>query len=135
MFAGPYRPSPVLVPGVKGTGAGALGVPTSPPPSLNAGAQGVPASRTASGAEGSFTTTTVQLPVSGRPTSVAVSISAASAQVQVPTAGSRVAAGVVMANNPPLTLDVSGLPPGTSVGVQTEANGAAVIGIVVYYSD
>jgi hypothetical protein len=134
MLAGPYRPPPNLATG-QGTGVGSLGIPTSPPPSLNSGAQGVPASRTASGAEGSFTTTTVNLPVSGKPTTVAVSISAASAQVQVATAGSRVAAGVVMANNPPLTIDVSGLPPGTSVAVQTQANGAAVIGIVVYYSD
>jgi hypothetical protein len=133
MLAPGYRPPPFAT--GKGTGVGSLGIPTTPPPSLNSGAQGVPASRTASGAEGSFTTTTINLPVSGKPTTVAVSMSAGSAQVQIATAGSRFAAGVVMANNPPLTIDISGLPPGTSVAVQTEANAAGVIGIVVYYSD
>jgi hypothetical protein len=119
----------------QGAGTGTLGVPAAAPPSGNSGAQGVPATRTAAGAEGSFTTTTVTLPVSAQPTTIAVSISAASAQVQVATAGSRVSAGVVMANNPPLILDVTGLPPGTSVAVQTEANAAAVIGIVANYTD
>ena len=129
------RQPPFPIPGRSGGGRGSLGVPASAGPSFNSGAQGVPASRTATGAEASFTTTTVNLPVSGKPTTVVVSISAASAQVQVATAGSRVSAGVVMAGQQNLVLDVSGLPPGTSVGVQTEANAAAVIGIVVNYTD
>ena len=114
---------------------GSLGVPAAAAPSLNEGAQGVPATRTAVGVEASFTTTTVTLPVSAKPTTVTVSISAASALVQVSTAGSRVSAGVVMASNPPLVLDVSGLPPGTSVAVQTQASAAAVVGITANYTD
>ena len=115
--------------------SGPLGTPTSPTLGANTAFQGVVASRTATGAESSFTTTTVTLPVSGKPTTVQVSISASSAQVQVSTVGGRFVAGVVMAGQKNLEVDISALPPGTSVAVQTEANAAAVIGIVVGYSD
>lgn len=96
--------------------------------------QGVPFSRTAAGAEGSFTTTTVTLPASAKPTKVVVGVSTSSAQVQVVSVGKRFFAGVVTPNLP-LEVDISALPPGTSVDVQTEANAALVISGVVGYTD
>src|SRR5579859_3736293 len=81
------------------------------------GYQGVPFSRTAAGAEASFTTSTVTLPASAKPTFVQVAVSASSAQVQVVSVGKRFWAGVVTTNLP-LYIDISGLPPGTTVDVQ-----------------
>lgn len=101
--------------------------------SANQGAQGVPATRTASGAEGSFTTTTITFPKSGKPTTVSVSISTASAMVQVPTIGGYFVAGLVQAANPPLVLDVSALPESTSIAVQSQASAAAVIGFIANF--
>lgn len=115
------------------TASGAAGASTAAS-SVNVGAQGVPATRTAAGAEGSFTTTTVTLPKSGRPTTVTISISASSAMVQVATLGGYFVAGTVQAANPPLVLDLSLLPESTSVAVQTQASAAAVIGIVVNFA-
>lgn len=96
--------------------------------------QGVTFSRTATGAEASFTTTTVTLPASAKPTKVVVAVSTSSAQVQVTSVGKRVFAGVVTPNQP-AEIDISALPPGTSVDVQTEANAAQVISGVVGYTD
>jgi len=115
------------------TASGAAGASTASG-SVNVGAQGVPATRTAAGAEGAFTTTTVTLPKSGRPTTVQISISASSAMVQIPTLGNYFVAGLVMAANPPLVLDVSMLPETTSVGVQSQAAAAAVLGFVVNFA-
>jgi pheromone shutdown protein TraB len=109
--------------------AGASTVTTS----VNEGAQGVPATRTAAGAEGAFTTTTITLPKSGHPTTVSVSISAASAMIQVPTIGGYFVAGLVQAANPPLVLDVSALPESTSVAVQSQASAAAVLGFIANF--
>jgi hypothetical protein len=114
-------------------GQGAAGAPTHAA-SPNTGVQGVPATRTATGTEGSFTTTTITLPKSGKPTSVQVSISAGSALVQVATIGGYFVAGVVQAANPPLTIDVSMLPEATTMSVQTQASGASVIGIVANFA-
>jgi len=114
-------------------GQGAAGAPTHAA-SPNVGVQGVPATRSPTGAETSFTTTTITLPKSGKPTSVQVSISAGSALVQVATIGGYFVAGVVQAANPPLTIDVSMLPETTSMAVQTQASGAAVIGIVANFA-
>lgn len=94
--------------------------------------QGVPFTRTAAGGEGSFTTTTVTLPASAKPTNVQIAVSTSSAQVQVVSMGKRFWAGVVTTNLP-LTIDISALPEGTSVDVQTEANAALVISGVVGY--
>lgn len=112
---------------------GAAGAQTAST-SVNVGAQGVPATRTSAGAEGSFTTTTITLPKSGRPTTVTVSISTASCLVQVSTVGGYFVAGVVQAANPPLVLDVSFLPESTTVAVQTQASAAAVIGMVANFA-
>jgi len=114
-------------------GQGAAGAPTRAA-SPNVGVQGVPATRSPTGTETSFTTTTITLPKSGKPTSVQVSISAGSALVQVSTIGGYFVAGVVQAANPPLTIDVSMLPEATSMAVQTQASGASVIGIVANFA-
>ena len=104
-------------------GGGGLNAPLT-------GGQSVPTSRTATGAETSFTTTTVTLPKSGKPTKVQVTISAGSVLVQVATAGNYTNAGVATVNSP-ISIDLSAVPEQTSVDIQTQAGGAGVIGIVV----
>jgi hypothetical protein len=112
---------------------GAAGAATAAA-SLNTGAQGVSASRTATGAESSFTTTTVTFPKSARPTTVIVTVSASAVQVNVPTLGAYVVAGVATLNTDPLVLDVSMLPEATSIGIQTQAAAAQVIVMVANYA-
>lgn len=113
--------------------SGAAGAATASS-STNLGAQGVPGTRSPSGAEGSFTTTTLTLPKSGRPTTVTISISTGSALVQIATLGGYFVAGVVQAANPPLVLDVSLLPESTSVAVQSQAAQACVLGFVANFA-
>ncbi len=96
--------------------------------------QGVVFSRTPTGSESSFTTTTVSLPASAKPTNVVVAVSTSSAQVQVTSVGKRLFSGVVTPQLP-AEIDISALPPGTSVDVQTEGNAAQVISGVVGYRD
>lgn len=115
------------------TVSGAAGAATASQ-SINVGAQGVTGTRSPVGAEGSFTTTTITLPKSGRPTTVTVSISTGSALVQVASIGGYAVAGVVQAANPPLVLDVSFLPESTTVAVQTQAAQACVLGIVANFA-
>jgi len=115
------------------TAGGAAGAPAASA-SLNVGAQGVPGTRSPSGSEASFTTTTITLPKSGRPTTVVTSISTGSALVQVASIGGYFVAGVVQAANPPLVLDVSFLPESTSVAVQSEAAQACVLGFVANFA-
>jgi predicted ATP-grasp superfamily ATP-dependent carboligase len=86
------------------------------------------------GAEGAFTTTTITFPKSARPTTVTVSISVGSALVQIPTIGGYFVADVVMAANPPRVIDVSILPESTSIGIQTEAAQASVLGFVANFA-
>jgi hypothetical protein len=99
---------------------------------VSGGNQAVPATRTATGAESSFTTTTVTLPKSGKPGSATVTISAGSVLVQVGTMGNYTAAGVATVNAP-VVIDLSMIDEQTSVDIQTEAGGAGVIGIVVSF--
>lgn len=96
--------------------------------------QGVAASRTTSGAEASFTTTTVTLPASAKPTKAIVAVSASSCQVQATSVGKRFFSALVTPNQP-AEIDISALPPGTTVDIQTEGNAVQVIGIVVGYTD
>ena len=117
-----------------GRGGGGSGIPS---PALGGGSvvggQSVPFSRSSSGSEGSFTTTTVTLPKSGKPTTLLVTFTTGVVLVQVVTVGSYTVSGVATAQVP-LTLDISFLAEQTSVGVQTEVPGAAatVAGSVGY---
>ncbi len=129
-----YNGPRIGVPTPRGaTGSGAAGARASSS-SVNSGAQGVPATRSPTGVEATFTTTTITLPKSGRPTTVSVAISAGSALVQVASIGGYFVAGVVQAANPPLVLDVSFLPESTTVAVETQAAQACVLGIVANFA-
>lgn len=96
--------------------------------------QGVSATRTTSGSESSFTTTTLTLPASAKPTKAIIAVSASSAQYQSTSIGKRFFSGLVTPNQPG-EVDLSGLPPGTTVDIQTEGNAVQVISIVVGYRD
>ncbi len=114
------------------SGSGAAGAKTRSE-SVNTGAQGVPATRSPTAAESSFTSSAIDLPKSGKPTTVAVSISTGSSLVQVASIGGYVVAGTVQAGNPPLVLDVSFLPESTTVTVQSQAAQACVLGFVANF--
>lgn len=98
------------------------------------GGLGVPFSRSPTAADSSFVTTSVALPGSYKPNRLKVTVSTGSVQVQVQLDAIRVLAGIATVNAP-LDLDISPLPKGSTVPVQTLAAQACTIqGVVTYDS-